>query len=252
MNLFIAQASVADINWWLIAPEVIVCLAAVVVMMVDAFTSHKQRWLTGSISLAGILGAAVSSIWLWRSWLGPTEAFRGMIVSRELRLGFTLIFLFVSALTVSSPSCGFRANNFRPVSSFVIALRNGRNDADGLRRRPGDHISRFGDTVDRDVCARGISPLRPPFYESSLKYFILGSFSSAVSSYGIALTYGATSLPGIGGTTNIAEIANRIKQSHIQACIRRRSNDARWLWIQIATAPFHVWTPDVYEAPQPR
>ena len=53
--------------------------------------------------------------------------------------------------------------------------------------------------------------------ESSLKYFILGSFSSAFLLYGIALIYGATSIaePGPGGslsrivagTTNIAEIA---------------------------------------------
>src|SRR5207249_8445100 len=44
--------------------------------------------------------------------------------------------------------------------------------------------------------------------ESSLKYFILGSFSSAFLLYGIALTYGATSTAaGLAGTTNIAEIA---------------------------------------------
>jgi NADH-quinone oxidoreductase subunit N len=47
--------------------------------------------------------------------------------------------------------------------------------------------------------------------ESSMKYFILGSFSSAFLLYGIALTYGATSTAaGIPGTTNIAEIARRL------------------------------------------
>jgi len=83
MNFFLAQASGADINWWIIAPEVIVCLAAVVVMLVDAFANQAQRWLTGTISLIGIIAGGASSVWLWSSWRGPTEAFGGMIVLDE-------------------------------------------------------------------------------------------------------------------------------------------------------------------------
>ncbi|HKG80151.1 MAG TPA: NADH-quinone oxidoreductase subunit N, partial [Pyrinomonadaceae bacterium] len=99
--------------------------------------------------------------------------------------------------------------------------------------------------------------------ESSLKYFILGSFSSAFLLYGIALIYGATSIaePGPGGsiskivagTTNIAEIANRIGQAQYPALLY--AGAAMMLvgfGFKIATAPFHIWTPDVYEgAPTP-
>src|SRR4029077_11810832 len=50
--------------------------------------------------------------------------------------------------------------------------------------------------------------------ESSLKYFILGSFSSAFLLYGIALIYGGTTTSaGLPGTTNIALIAQRIPDS---------------------------------------
>src|SRR5215213_9272496 len=76
MNSFFAQSVMPIINWSLIAPEVIVSVAAVLVMLVDAFVRPTQRWITGSISLAG------------------------MIVLDELRLGFTLIFLLVSGLTL--------------------------------------------------------------------------------------------------------------------------------------------------------
>jgi len=55
MNLIFAQALLPGINLWLIAPELIVCTAAVVVMMVDAFSRPSQRWITGGISLAGYL-----------------------------------------------------------------------------------------------------------------------------------------------------------------------------------------------------
>ena len=101
------------------------------------------------------------------------------------------------------------------------------------------------------------------FFESSLKYFILGSFSSAFLLYGIALVYGATSIvePGpdgslsriVAGTTNIAEIASRVSQAQYPALLF--AGAAMMLvgfGFKIATAPFHIWTPDVYEgAPTP-
>src|SRR5437764_11362794 len=89
-----------DINLLLILPELIICLAGVVVMMVDAFTRPRQRWVTGGLALAGLAAAAASCFWMWTAWAGPREAFNGMIVLDELRLGFTLIALFVSALTI--------------------------------------------------------------------------------------------------------------------------------------------------------
>jgi len=88
------------INWSLIAPEVIVCIAAVVVMLIDAFAHPAQRWITGGISLAGLVLAAVASVCLWANGTPSADAFNGMIVLDELRLGFTLIFLLVSALTL--------------------------------------------------------------------------------------------------------------------------------------------------------
>src|ERR1043165_3997894 len=88
------------INWSLIAPEVIVCAAAVVVMLLDAFVKPSQRWITGGVSLAGLLGAAVATVWLWNSGLIAGDAFNRMIVLDELRLGFTLVFLLVSVLTL--------------------------------------------------------------------------------------------------------------------------------------------------------
>jgi NADH-quinone oxidoreductase subunit N len=89
--------------------------------------------------------------------------------------------------------------------------------------------------------------------ESSMKYFILGSFSSAFLLYGIALTYGATATNVLPGTTNIAEIAQRLPQAQYPLLLF--AGAAMMLvgfGFKIATAPFHVWTPDVYEgAPTP-
>jgi NADH-quinone oxidoreductase subunit N len=89
--------------------------------------------------------------------------------------------------------------------------------------------------------------------ESSMKYFILGSFSSAFLLYGIALTYGATATAAGPGTTNIAEIGRRLSDAQYPMLLF--AGAAMMLvgfGFKIATAPFHVWTPDVYEgAPTP-
>ncbi|HYO92210.1 MAG TPA: NADH-quinone oxidoreductase subunit N, partial [Pyrinomonadaceae bacterium] len=90
--------------------------------------------------------------------------------------------------------------------------------------------------------------------ESSLKYFILGSFSSAFLLYGIALIYGATAtVNGLPGTTNIAAIANQLNDSRYpQLVFAGAAMMLVGFGFKIATAPFHVWTPDVYEgAPTP-
>ncbi|MCA1626712.1 MAG: NADH-quinone oxidoreductase subunit N, partial [Acidobacteria bacterium] len=87
-----------------------------------------------------------------------------------------------------------------------------------------------------------------------MKYFILGSFSSAFLLYGIALIYGGTvTADGLAGTTNISEIASRIGSGPYPVLVY--AGAALMLvgfGFKIATAPFHVWTPDVYEgAPTP-
>src|SRR4030095_6440263 len=100
MSLFFAQSLMPAITWGPIAPEIIVCLAAVVVMLIDAFARPSQRWISGTVSLLGLGAAGAAIVWLWSSANGPTEAFNGMIVVDELRLGFTLVFLLVSFLTL--------------------------------------------------------------------------------------------------------------------------------------------------------
>jgi NADH-quinone oxidoreductase subunit N len=262
--MFFAQSMMPIISWSLIAPEVIVCVAAVVVMLVDAFARPAQRWITGSIVLIGLLIAAVATIFLWANGTASADAFNGMIVLDELRLGFTLIFLLVAALTLLISTVWVHGEQL-PAGEFHSLL---------LFATVGMMFMASGN--DLVIIFLGLEILSIATYvmagfrrtdvrsnESSLKYFILGSFSSAFLLYGIALIYGATSIaePGpagslsriVAGTTNIPEIASRIGQAQYPALLF--AGVAMMLvgfGFKIATAPFHIWTPDVYEgAPTP-
>ena len=84
--------------------------------------------------------------------------------------------------------------------------------------------------------------------ESGLKYLIIGSVGSATLLYGLALIYGAT------GSTDFAGVAGPAPAT--SATTRCSSPASRWslagLAFKASVAPFHQWTPDVYEgAPTP-
>src|SRR6266850_7976432 len=121
MSLIVFQATNPDINLTLISPELIIGVAGVLVMMVDAFSRRGQRWLTGGLSIAALLAAGAASIWLGNGWTGPHSAFNGMIVLDELRLSFTLIFVVVSLLTVLIASAWIDAEKL-PAGEFHALL----------------------------------------------------------------------------------------------------------------------------------
>ncbi|MGH9761273.1 MAG: NADH-quinone oxidoreductase subunit N, partial [Blastocatellia bacterium] len=89
-------------------------------------------------------------------------------------------------------------------------------------------------------------------------YFILGSFSTAFLLYGIALIYGASYNPGLTpvATTNLQLLRDRILASHGLFSPSMLLAGAGMMIVgfgfKVSTAPFHVWSPDVYEgAPTP-
>ena len=84
--------------------------------------------------------------------------------------------------------------------------------------------------------------------ESAMKYFLLGSFASAFFLYGTALIFGAT------GSTNLNAIHTALNGPEIQITLAYLSAALILiaLCFKVAVAPFHIWTPDVYEgAPSP-
>jgi NADH-quinone oxidoreductase subunit N len=269
MNLSFAINPVApDVNFTLLLPELIITVVGVVVMLVDAFTRRNgQRWVTGGLSLAGLGAAAAATLWLWSSADGASvgSAWGGMIVLDPLRLSFTLVFLVVSALTVLVSMVwveweGLPAGEFHTLLLFATVGMM-------LMAAGNDLVMIFLGLEILSIATYVMAGFRRTDLrsnESSLKYFILGSFSSAFLLFGIALIYGATAkaVPGgapgaqyalMPGTTNISEIAERLNDSLYPPLLFA---GAAMLLIgfafKVALAPFHVWTPDVYEgAPTP-
>jgi len=78
--------------------------------------------------------------------------------------------------------------------------------------------------------------------EAAIKYFLLGSFATGFLLYGIALIFGAT------GTTQIYEIAHLAPTAENHSLVLAAlALMLVGILFKVSAAPFHVWTPDVYE-----
>src|SRR5438552_1641774 len=175
---------------------------------------------------------------------GARTAFNGMIVLDELRLSFTLIFVVVSILTLLISIVWIKSENL-PAGEFHALLLFATSGM-MLMASAGDLVIVFLGLEILSIATYVMAGFRRSDVrsnESSLKYFILVSFSSAFLLYGIALPSGATASETLPGTTNISAIANRLNQSLYPPLLF--AGAAMMLvgfGFKIATAPFHVWT----------
>jgi NADH-quinone oxidoreductase subunit N len=94
------------------------------------------------------------------------------------------------------------------------------------------------------LCAIAVDSL--PSLESGLKYLIVGSFGSAILLFGSAFVYGAT------GAIGYADIASAAGEADKVVFVLGLALVLVGLAFKMSAAPFHMWTPDVYQgAPTP-
>ena len=224
-----------------ILPEMILAIAGTIVMLYDSFFP-KQRYVTGAISLIGI---ALSAICLYLMWVNPVQAnaWNGMIVNDGLRMSFSFVFLLVTALTILISSVWTDRENV-PVGEYhsllMFATVGMMFMASG-----NDLVIIFLGLETSSIATYVMAGLRKSDLrsnESAMKYFILGSFATGFLLYGMALIYGAT------GSTNITEIAAKIANPNFPALLLiGGAMMVIGFGFKVATVPFHIWTPDVYE-----
>jgi NADH-quinone oxidoreductase subunit N len=87
----------------------------------------------------------------------------------------------------------------------------------------------------------GFFKRRAEAVEASLKFFLVGSVSSAVMAYGLSFVYGAT------GSTALAKVAQAAGNGHPLLLLGLIATFVGFAF-KIAAFPFHMWVPDTYEA----
>ena len=268
--LFLLQSS-AIINprdLQLIAPELIITVAACVALVMEVILPYKHSKWTAYFSLGGIALAMVSLGAQFISMGGtfrfnslqsltPVDGFYGMVRIDGFALVFRAIFLIAAALAIA------------------ISIRY----LDIEREQHGEYYSLvlfatvgmlfLGAGYDLISLYIALELMALTFYvlvsftkrdrrsnEAGMKYFLLGAFSSGILLYGMSVLYGIT------GSTNLGIIGNGVGDA-LRLVQQARPDDAivgmrpflilgmialaAGLFFKVAAVPFHMWAPDVYE-----
>jgi NADH-quinone oxidoreductase subunit N len=246
-----------------IIPELMVVITALVILLVDLVLEKDKKTPLAFLGLLGLATSFIASVIMWRE--GVSEyAFNMMIVIDKFTLFFNALFAVAAFITLLI-SINYMAAFITLLISINYIRDEGINYGEFyvlvLLATVGMML--MAKANDLMILFLGLETLSISIYvlvgflrtnlksnESSLKYFLLGAFSSGFLLYGIAFIYGAT------GTTKLPEIAQYI--SNIPFLLSNPLLLAAvgllivGFGFKVALVPFHMWTPDVYEgAPTP-
>ena len=237
-------------------PELALVVFAILGLLYEAFAKRSEPLVHLSIGLVGIALAAATSLWLW-SWEGPAGAvpnqpvtvLGGAIVFDRFAVLSRLLLLVVAALGLLLGHQYFARSEDEQRGEFVPLVLFATSGMT-LIVASADLIVTFLALEILSLALYVLTGLtgRRAANEASMKYFLLGAFSSAFFLYGVAMAYGATgttkidamaiALTGRGGTQALAVLGLALL--------------AVGFAFKISAAPFHMWTPDVYQgAPSP-
>jgi len=229
-------------SYALLAPEILLTILALAIVLVGLLISDKSKNMLGYVSALGIFASMILTI----PGLSDTGSFfYDAIVIDPLSQIFKLIFLVVSLLVVIASADYFRDNRnqdeyyslllLATVGMMVVASAN-----DLIALFVGFELASMSTYI-----LAGFEKKNPASLEAALKYFIIGSLSSALLLFGLSLVY------GIAGSTNIPLIIEFFRDNPLNAASSLGIIALLFLiagfGFKMALVPFHMWAPDTYE-----
>jgi NADH-quinone oxidoreductase subunit N len=251
------------VNFAGLSPLIALLGGAAVVLLVGLLRSRRVReQVVPALALVALGAAAGLTIWQWNE---GKSILSGALRIDDLALMLNLILIAGGAATVllawrslASQEAGhgeFHALLLTSIAgmSLLAAAQNTVALFIGLELLSIPLYVLCATDRIRETLASGEHPRfgqqREHSLESGLKYLIIGSVGSATLLYGIALIYGAT------GATDFGAIAAAISGNGLSTNVLLLTGIAlsvAGLAFKASVAPFHQWTPDVYEgAPTP-
>jgi NADH-quinone oxidoreductase subunit N len=244
----------APVDWFAIMPQIALFAAATIIVLGRSLIRHDPRVRDASL-LTAVVGIVVSGIFVGIQWAyvhddGPWQAMSGMVAVDGFGVFVQSVILGATLLAVLISAGYLKREGLEGPEYLVLMLCSATGMT--LMVSANDLITVFLSLEILSIALYVLAAFdkrRLTSQEAGLKYFVLGSFSSAIFLYGIALTYGAT------GSTNLTEIAQFLAQNtllHDGVLLVGLMFLIVGLGFKVAAVPFHMWTPDVYQgAPTP-
>ena len=230
-----------------ILPEIVLTLTGVLVMTVDASLPRNwRRRVLGWLAAFGTMAALWSS--LLQLGLSPGTGFYGTVETSPFTVFFHVLICGIVLVAIllaldTLPRDSHHQGEYYALVVFgAVGMCLMTSGVELLVVFVALEISSIATYVlagYRKETGRGP--------EAAIKYFLLGSFATAFLLYGIALVFGAT------GSTQIYEVARALATgTRDPLVVAALALMLVGILFKVSAAPFHVWTPDVYEgAPSP-
>src|SRR3984957_5484629 len=224
-----------------ILPELILSIFGMLIMVIDPLLDpDKSHQSLGTIALVGAL-AALASVFFMAQY--PGVAFWNMIRVEAFSIFFHVVVIAIAAVAILSSFEYLKVQRIRAGEYYGLILFGtvGMCLMSSAIELVLIFIALEISSISTYILA-GFRRREASSSESSLKYFLLGSFATAFFLYGIALMFGAT------GSTNIEVIRQSLAAGNAPV-IAYVATALMFvgLGFKVASAPFHIWTPDVYE-----
>ena len=225
----------------LAAPELILAVGALGLLVIGAFSPRA----TTALMIASI-GALV--IAAWAAAVGPVgRGFSGGMVADSASAFAKVAIYLASAVAILLGQKWFERKAIRnfefPILVLLAALGM------GMMASSGDLISLYMGVELHSLALYVLAAMHredAKASEAGLKYFVLGALSSGLLLYGASLVY------GFAGSTRFEDIAVSVQAGAGTGVLFGLVFVICGLAFKVSAAPFHMWTPDVYEgAPTP-
>jgi NADH-quinone oxidoreductase subunit N len=235
-----------------ILPEIVLSIFGMIIMLLDPVMDERRSQRTlGLIGLVGTIAALAATVYQAqvKFWgLG----FFGMIKVDAFSVFFHFVVIAVTLLVILSSYEYMEVQQIRAGEYYGLILFGAVGMA--LMSSAMELVLIFIALEISSISTYILAGFRRRSAissESSIKYFLLGSFATAFFLYGVALMFGATGSTSIdrisAALADYAGTGNGPLLAYLGVALMFVG-----LGFKVAAAPFHVWTPDVYEgAPSP-
>jgi NADH-quinone oxidoreductase subunit N len=225
----------------LLLPELVLVGLALALILIARHVQRPQSVAPWVVVAAAVV---VGSTWTLSSKGSPT-AFQGSITGDGYAQFFQVLFAVNLALVALLSVKHLHLERVPPAEYYALLLLASTGMM--LAAAAADFLVLYLGLELMALCSYllvGITRHRLLSNEAAIKYFLLGSFASAVLLYGIGLAYGVT------GATEFAAIASAVSGQGLGTSKMLLAGIALvvgGLAFKIAAVPFHAWAPDAYQ-----
>lgn len=249
LNIFAAQWVAPTIDYFGLAPELVLAGGLCLVLMLDLFIDERKKWMITAISSFTLLAAMVPVLMLALSETEVRPMFDGRYVVDNFSLVMKAVFLLAGYVVVLLSSSHIEQGEYWRGEYWFLLLTSLLGML--MMASSRDLVSIFVALEFLSIPAYMLAAWRkrdPKSNEAGVKYFLLGVFASAVMLYGMSLMY------GVANSTLLTDIGAKITATgefsavHALAVVFVLVGFA----FKVSAVPFHTWAPDTYEgAPTP-